>query len=72
MRRAMIMVAAMACCWVAGCQSTFDVGRISWRLSSIPPGVWHLEINVPGYHSTSSVDPLKGIDLLIRGLVPIK
>lgn len=71
MRKAMIMLAAMACCWFSGCDSTLKVTEITWKVDSIPEGIWGWDITIPGYTGTSSIDPLKGIQLLL-GMRPIK
>ncbi len=70
-RTLIIMLAAMGGCLLVGCISHWEGMGIHWVVDSIPPGLWGWDIEIAAYTVKSSVDPLKGIDLLL-GMLPIK
>lgn len=72
MRKAMIMVlAAVAGCWVAGCSYTGEVGPTHGIVQSIPAGFWEFEVTIPQITLQARFDPVAGIDQLLL-LLPIR
>jgi hypothetical protein len=69
-RRAIVSLVGLTCllCLLTGCAATLQTGRVAMTVDSIPEGVLHHDISVPGIDANWRFDPWLGIEKLVEWL----